>query len=185
MYRQARQWHKWVGVAFCLVFIIIASSGFVLATTDRWEWVKPKTAKGEGSLETSSLTLGDAARSALKAGIPGLSKMEDIGRMEVHTEKNVIKVHSKDGYHEVQICGATGKILGKGRRWDQMAEHVHDLRIFHISLRDFVLPLAAIALFLLALSGAGMSMVPPFRRWKHRKTIGDASKAKKETAARD
>lgn len=88
--------------------------------------------------------------------------------MEIHFDKGVVKVTSKEGFKEVQVCTNTGKVLGDGTRWDQFAENVHDLRVFHINLRDYLLPFVALGLFGLACTGLGIAAVPVIRRRRFR-----------------
>ena len=45
-------------------------------------------------------------------------------------------------------------------------EDIHDLSFFADAAHDYGLPVVALALLLLGLSGVGIFFVPVFRRWK-------------------
>jgi hypothetical protein len=173
VYKLIRKWHKWIGATFALFLLSIALSGFILANKDRWTWIKPATAKGAAPAFTGKLTLAQIAMAAVGSGHPELRTLDDIDRMELHADKSVVKVRSKGGYGEVQVCAFSGRVLAMGTRWDQFAENVHDLRWISVLLRDWVLPFVAIGLAYMALSGVGMVLVPVIRRRRFLRTQRD------------
>lgn len=171
MFRFWRSAHRVIGLASALILIVVALTGFVLANKDRWEWVKPATAEG-GTLSewTQMVPMATVAAAAIGAGLPELRSEADIDRVELHAGKRVFKVRARESWAEVQVCAATGQVLGVGQRWDQLAEQVHDLRWFHPALRDWVLPVAALALSTLAASGVGIYLTPVVRRWRYQRS---------------
>lgn len=171
MFRRLRAIHKWVGVVAALFLALISFTGFMLAIKGKSEAIRPSTRQGQKLAKLSdAVSLGTAAQAAIAVGLPELKSIEDIDRFEYHLGKNVFKVLSAKAYHEVQVDGATGKVLSVGKRNDQMFEDIHDLTFFSEALYDWWLPVVAVGLFTLAVSGLWMYFVPVVRRWKYERT---------------
>lgn len=170
MFRSTRTLHKWIGLFAALFLAVIAVTGFLLATKDSFGWVRPPEAEG-ATLETLAgvVTLNVAAEAAFALGIPELRSHKDIARIDYRPGSNVFKILSKEGYHEVQVDGATGKVLQIAKRTDQLAEDIHDLSFFSDLLNRYALPLVAIVLLGLAISGVGIFFTPIVRRWRFRR----------------
>lgn len=170
MYRSTRAAHRWVGAILALFMATIAVTGFLLATKGTFGWIRPPESKGEKVDNLNAVvSLGTAADAAFALGIPELKDAGDIDRIDYRPKSNVYKVLSKKGYHEVQVDGATGKVLQVARRNDQLAEDIHDLSFFHDLAKDWGLPVVAIGLLGLSLSGIGMFFVPVLRRAKFKR----------------
>ncbi len=170
MYHLVRSFHRWLGIIGALALISIASTGFLLATKDTFGWVKPKTHSGEAMGELSEVvSLDTAAESAFALGIPELRSHADIERIDYRPEKNVFKIVSLRGYHEVQVCGKTGEVLNVAKRVDQIAEDIHDLRYFSEKLHLIGSPAIAVLLFGLGVTGVTIFFVPVVRRWRYRR----------------
>lgn len=168
MFRRLRSLHKWVGVFAALFLALISATGFLLAIKGKSTAIRPDTQKGQ-KLERFADVIGldVAAQAAIRVGLPELRSLSDIDRFEYHVGKNVFKVLSAKAYHEVQVCGATGKVLSVGKRNDQLFEDIHDLSFFSDVLYDWWLPVVAVGLFVLSVSGLYMFGVPVVRRWKY------------------
>jgi uncharacterized iron-regulated membrane protein len=171
MFRFLRTSHRWIGIVASLFLIVISVTGFLLATKDTFGWVKPPTHEGQqvGGL-SEVVSLDSAAKSAFALGIPELKSREDIERIDYRPEKNVFKIVTHRGYHEVQVCGRTGAVLNVAKRVDQIAEDIHDFSFFEERLKLYGLPLVAILLFALGVSGICIFFVPVIRRWKFNRT---------------
>lgn len=170
MYYFFRSFHRWLGIIGALALIIIASTGFLLATKDTFGWVKPKTHSGEELTHLSEvISIDVAAESAFDLGIPELKSHEDIDRIDYRPGKNVFKIVSIEGYHEVQVCGKTGDVLNIAKRVDQMAEDIHDFRYFSEKLHLIGSPMVAVLLFGLGVTGITIFFVPVIRRWRFRR----------------
>jgi hypothetical protein len=61
-------------------------------------------------------------------------------------------------------------VLSVSNRNDQFVENVHDLSFFGDPVHDWLLPLVAVGLFTLGVTGTYMFSVPVFRRAKYRRT---------------
>jgi len=170
MYKFLRNLHKYIGLGACVFLMVISVTGFFLAIKGNVDWMRPKSQTGgEVTSLTDVIGVGVALESAFAVGIPELKSDEDVDRFEYHADKNIYKIISKEGYHEVQIDGSDGKVLSQGKRFDQLNEDIHDLSFFADVAHAWVLPWVAVFLFFLGLSGVIMFFVPVFRRWKFKK----------------
>lgn len=170
MYRKSRALHRWIGLIASLFLIFIAFTGIMLSLKERVDWIRPFNERGaEFASLADVISVEVAAESALSAGMQHLSSVEDIGRFEFHVNRNLYKIHSRDGYDEVQICAVTGDVLRTGVRRDQMFEDWHDLSAFGQIWYDYLLPLIGVALIGLGASGIYMFFVPVFRRIQFRR----------------
>lgn len=156
-----------------MFLVVIAATGFLLATKDVFPWIRPSEAKAsnvEGLNEVISVE--QAARAAFALGIPELQRREDIDRIDYRPKSNIFKVLSKRGYHEVQVDGATGRVVQRAFRLDQFTEDIHDLSIVGTAIRRYWLPLVAVLLFGLGVSGVCIFTVPLVRRARFRRQRG-------------
>jgi len=171
MYHRIRGLHRWLGIIGALFLATIAITGFLLATKDSLGWVKPATKSGEPLTALSGVvSLDQAAKSAFALGIAELQSFQDIERMDYRPEKNVFKIVSLKGYHEVQVCGATGKVLNVAKRVDQLTEDIHDLSWVAGWMHLYWLPVVSILLLGLSMSGLVVYGVPYIRRLRYRRT---------------
>ncbi|HRF59910.1 MAG TPA: PepSY-associated TM helix domain-containing protein [Fimbriimonadaceae bacterium] len=170
MFRSTRALHRWIGIFAALFLAVIAVTGFLLATKDSFGWVRPPEADGAAMEALDEvISLHTAAEAAFQVGIPELKSHKDISRIDYRPGSNVFKVLSKEGYHEVQVDGSSGKVLQVAKRTDQLAEDIHDLSFFSDLLKRYGLPLVAIVLLGLAISGVGMFLTPILRRRRFRR----------------
>lgn len=166
MYRTLRVAHRWIGVFACLFLVLVSASGFLLSLKRSVEWIQPPTRKGTAS--QSVIPIEQVYSAVFAIGIAEMQTIAHIDRVDYRPEKNVFKVLSNEGYHEVQVDGADGSVLSVSQRRDHFFEDLHDLRFFSDHLHTWVLPAVALALFVLGLSGLVMFFVPVARRWKFR-----------------
>ena len=170
MFHFLRTTHRWIGITASIFLIVIASTGFLLATKDTFGWVKPPTHDGQEVAGLGEVvSLDRAAQSAFSLGIPELKTREDIERIDYRPEKNVFKIVTHRGYHEVQVCGRTGDVLNVATRVDQIAEDIHDLSFFEERIKLYGLPIIALLLFGLGVTGVCIYFVPVVRRWKYKR----------------
>jgi len=179
MFHKLRSIHKYVGLFACLFLLVLSVTGFLLAVKGRMDWVRPETKQGAEVTSLAEIVgMQEVADAAFSAGFKELQKMEDIDRLEFHAEDRIFKVISKKGYREVQVDGATGKVLSTGQRNDQLLEDLHDLSFFADAAHSWGLPAVAVGLFVLSCSGLVMYLVPVARRAKFRRQHPDAGKKK-------
>lgn len=169
LYHRLRGWHKFAGLVSCLFLAVISATGFFLAIKGQVSWMRPDTKTGgEISSLEEVISMDQAAKAAFSVGLAELAEPSHIDRMEYHASDNVFKFLSKSGYHEVQVDGKTAEVLSVGRRNDQMAEDIHDMSYFADGLHKYWLPVIAVLLFTLSISGVIMYSVPIWRRYKFR-----------------
>jgi uncharacterized iron-regulated membrane protein len=170
MFRSLRVIHKWIGLFACLFLMLISVTGFLLAFKSKFAWLRPEAMDGqEISSPGEVVSIEQVYEAALGAGYAELSEPGDIDRLEYRPKNNMFKVTSKDGYREVQVDGATGEVLSRGQRNDQLTEDLHDLSWFSDPLHDWVLPAVGVGLFTLSVTGVFMFSTPIYRRWKFKK----------------
>lgn len=170
MFRQTRGFHRWVGILLFPFLLLIAATGFLLATKSTCGFVRPPEADGiEIASLAETITLERAAESVFALGIAELNKREDIDRIDYRPRSNVFKIVSKEGYHEVQVDGKSGEILSVAKRFDQFTEDLHDLSFFSKMLNRYWLPIVAVSLFALTIAGGIIFVTPMIRRAKFRK----------------
>ncbi|MGI8924986.1 MAG: PepSY domain-containing protein [Fimbriimonadales bacterium] len=171
MYHFIRTGHRWVGIIAALFLATIAVTGFLLATKDTFGWVKPPTHDGQKIQGLADVVSVDKAASAAFAlNIPELKTCDDIDRIDYRPNKNVFKIVSVRGYHEVQVDGKTGKVLNVAHRIDQLAEDIHDLSYFADWMHLYWLPVVAIGLITLSITGVAIFVTPIVRRWRYHRS---------------
>lgn len=181
MFHTIRAVHRWIGIVCSLLLIVLACTGFLLALKKRFDWIQPTAQEGQSLASMHEVVpIGQVAEAVFAVGIPELQTHEDFYRFELHVSKNLFKVMSKEGYHEVQVDARTGKVLSVGRRNDNLIESIHDLSFFGDPPHDWGLPLVALGLFSLGASGIYMFSVPLVRRWRFRKQQARAAGRKPE-----
>ncbi len=169
-YRFLRTAHRWVGLVCSLALLVISLTGILLATKSWLGIVRPPESEGtkiSGAHEIVSLDTVVAA--AFSVGIKELQETKHIDRVDYRPKRNVFKVVSKEGYHEVQVDGKTGKVLQVASRVDQFTEKIHDMSILGDKFREFVLPVIGFGLFALSVTGIVIFFNPIWRRWQFKK----------------
>jgi uncharacterized iron-regulated membrane protein len=173
MYHFIRKFHRWIGVIIGLVIILIASTGILLALKREFAWIQPPTLAGEKTEDFKDvISIEEAITIALSQGLDDLSEISHIDRVDYRPNKNVFKVVSGAGLHEVQVNGSTGEVLSIGLRRDNLFEAIHDLSFFSEFLRKFFLPIVGLSLLLIACSGFVIFFVPIVRRARFRREHG-------------
>lgn len=160
--RRFRALHRCTGALLFFFFFWVAISGFFLG------WKKhsggvilPDTQRGEGRELAEWLpvdSLGKLAVAALNTELPGLAT--EIDRMDIRPGKGVAKVRFDGHYAEVQVDGATGKILQIAVRRSDWLEAIHDGSIVESWLglnggyfKVFYTSVMALALLLFTVTG--------------------------------
>lgn len=172
MYHRLRSLHRWIGLIASLFLICLAVTGTLLALKNTTGWVRPPESKGAKVESLSQLvTMHEAAEAAFGLGIPDLSHMGHIDRIDYRPKNNVFKIVSKEGYHEVQVDGKTGEVLQRAYRVDQFVEDIHDLSLFSDVMNGYFLPAVGVGLLTLGISGVVIFFVPVVRRMRARKRV--------------
>lgn len=172
MYHRTRALHRWIGFFASLFLAVISVTGFFLAMKDRFAFMRPPVQEA-AKLERAQdiLPVAQVLQIAYDAGHPELSEIKEVDRVDYRPKDNVFKVVSKDGYREIQVDGTEGKIVSNAFRNDQLMEDIHDMSFFSDLMHGYLLPVVAVCLCTLSISGIIIFLVPIVRRWKfkHRK----------------
>jgi uncharacterized iron-regulated membrane protein len=169
-YRFLRTAHRWVGLICSLFLLVISLTGILLATKSWLGVVRPPESEGaEISGPHEIVSLDRVVAAAFAVGINELQEVKHIDRVDYRPKRNVFKVLSKEGYHEVQVCGKTAKVLQVAKRVDQFTENIHDMSIVGAGFREFALPVVGLGLFLLSLTGITIFFNPILRRWQFKR----------------
>jgi hypothetical protein len=126
--RITRKIHRWMGITLFIIFIIISITGFLLGwKKNSGDLLLPKTRKGTTENTVGWLPLSDL-KSKGDLALDSLSIKNDrqIDRMDVRPSKGIIKLRYRENFVEVQLDGATGKVLSVGSRNADLIEHIHD-----------------------------------------------------------
>lgn len=126
--RQYRKLHRYVGSVLVIFFFTVAVTGLLLG----WKkhsggYILPNTEKGSSnnlSAWKPLNTLATAAQHALHKQDSSLSTVID--RMDVRADKGTVKVSFKGNFYEVQVDGATAKVLAINLRKSDVIEQIHD-----------------------------------------------------------
>ncbi|MDX2066769.1 MAG: PepSY-associated TM helix domain-containing protein [Fimbriimonadaceae bacterium] len=180
MFRVLRSAHRWVGLTASVFLLILSVTGFLLAIKSRVAWMRPPMTDAQRvSSSAEIVSMERVMTSVLARGIPEIRSLADVDRIDYRPKDNVFKVLSKTGYQEVQVDGSTGEVLSVAVRNDQITEDIHDLSIVSKVAHEYALPLIAVALGALAISGISISLVPVLRRRKYRSRAVSSAASKK------
>ncbi len=126
--RDYRKLHRYIGSSLVFFLLIMTITGILLGWKKHsGSMILPKTEKGSSSelAAWQSLdTLAKAAQSALQLHDATLNT--SIDRMDVRADKGTIKVTFLHHYYEVQLDGATAKVLAINLRKSDIIEQIHD-----------------------------------------------------------
>lgn len=160
--RWYRKLHRYTGSWLLFFFFSIAITGLLLG----WKkhsggYILPDTEKGSSTNLAEWLSfdsLQHIAQRVVQEKLPGYDGTID--RMDVRPDKGTVKVSFKDHFYEVQVDGATGKVLAVNLRKSDIIEQLHDGSIldtlFNINNGAVKLgytTLAGLGLLILSISG--------------------------------
>jgi len=161
--------HKWTGIIAGLILLNLAVTGFLLLVKKDYGWIQPATQRGsEGTLDRF-ITIEELVASVLAANHPDFQSVDDIDRVDLRLSKRVHKVRSKRNYAEIQIDAVTGKVLSVDWRPSDLIERLHDGSFFADGVHDYVMPLVAVSLAFLFVSGLYLWLSPLLRKRRNKK----------------
>ncbi len=159
--------HKWVGVSIALFLVLLSATGFLLLLKE-YAWIQPPTQAGAAGTIDELLPLGDAWARVKATGDADFATDADLDRIDVRPGKRVYKFRSRHNHAEVQVDAVTGAILSRSERMSDWLETLHDGSWLGKPVHDVVMPLVAILLFFLVLSGLWLWISPFVRRRRRR-----------------
>jgi uncharacterized iron-regulated membrane protein len=156
-----------MGLTASVFLLVLSVTGFLLAIKSRVAWMRPPVIEAQSVASPAEIVSMDRVMaSVLARNIPEIQSLGDVDRIDYRPKQNVFKVLSKEGYQEVQVDGRTGEVLAVSLRTDQITEDIHDFSIMSKLAHEYALPLVAVTLGGLAISGICISIVPVLRRRK-------------------
>ena len=168
-YRFFWQAHKWVGLTVAAFLLLIAVTGFLLLLKKDFAWIQPPTQKGTKGEMAAFLSIDEAWKRVEATGHPDFRTRDDVDRIDVRPSKRVYKFRSEHNHTEIQVDAITGAVLSTDSRTSDVLEALHDGSWFAEPVHDYWMPLVAIGVVFLSLSGIWLWLRPIFSRRARRK----------------
>ncbi len=124
-----RKIHRWTGISLFVFFTIVALTALILGwKKNAGELIMPSTQKGSATELAYWLPLDSLHSIACRALHDSVSAALslDLDRIDVRMDKGIAKFLFIERYWEVQLDGASGRVLNIGRRYSDFFENVHD-----------------------------------------------------------
>jgi uncharacterized iron-regulated membrane protein len=163
-YRIWRKTHKWIGIIYSLVLLNFSITGLLLLEKKEYEWIQPATRVGAEGVEKDFIDMQNLMEVVYSHGHQDFQNLSDIDRIDFRPGKRVYKVRSQHNHSEIQVDAVTGKIMHVDRRMSDLLESLHDGSFFGDWIHSIFMPLVAIAVILLTLSGLYLWLVPVLRK---------------------
>mgnify|MGYP003624545380 CR=1 FL=1 len=127
--RTFRKVHRLTGAFLFIFFFFVSITGILLGWKNNSNGlILPKTEIGISTELDKWLTINSLHKKActiLQDSIsPNLSL--EIDRIDIRKNKGIVKFVFENHYWEVQLDGATGKLLNLGKRHSDFIENIHD-----------------------------------------------------------
>jgi uncharacterized iron-regulated membrane protein len=161
--------HRWIGITIGLVLLVSAATGFLLLIKKRAACIQPPTHVGAAGDPEQYRPLHEVYAAVFALGLPQLRSEADIERVDFRPDKRMHKVHSHRDYVEVQVDAVTLQTHGPSVRRSDWIEQLHDGTLVGGWMHDWVMPLVAVSLLALALTGYALWLWPKWRRLRLRR----------------
>ena len=154
--RSFRSVHRKFGIALFAFFFIVGVTGILLG----WKKhsggiIQAKSQQGTSADFSKWLSLqelNDIAEQVLKDSL-GQDFSAEVDRIDIRKDKGIVKFNYLNHFSEIQLDGATGKVLSVNHRRSDFIEKIHDGSIidFYLKTTD-----GQIKLFYTSLMGLGL-----------------------------
>ncbi len=127
--RTVRVIHRTTAILLFLFFFVIASTGILLGWKKNSNGkILPDTRRGTSSELAGWLPLDSLHRNACRILYDSVSPLSsaELERIDIRMDRGVVKFVFREGYREVQLDGATGRLLHSGIRYSDLIENIHD-----------------------------------------------------------
>ncbi|MFM1873737.1 MAG: hypothetical protein RL398_3159 [Planctomycetota bacterium] len=161
--------HRWIGVAAGLLLLLSAGTGLLLLVKKDYAWLQPPMMKAEAGDAAALQPLQKVYEAVFALGLPEFRSEADIDRIDFRPAKRVHKVVSVHDHQEVQVCAITLRTSGPNPRRSDWLEQLHDGSWFGGFAHAWLMPLAALALLYLGVSGYVMWLWPKWQRRRKRR----------------
>jgi uncharacterized iron-regulated membrane protein len=164
LFKFFRETHKWTGIVLAVVFIEMGATGFLLLQKKRFDWIQPPTRTGAPGDVATLITLPEVLAVVLEQGHPDFRDVGDIDRIDFRPAARVHRVHSRHNHSELQVDAVTGEVLSLAPRRSDWLEDLHDGSLLGDWAHAVLLPLTAVILVFLSVSGLYLWLQPIYRR---------------------
>lgn len=175
--------HKWIGITVAVFFVVISVTGTMLLLKKNVAWLQPPTQRGAEGDIADFLPIQDVLATAFESGHPDFRSIDDIDRIDFRPGKRVHKVRSKHNNAEIQVDAITGEILSIDVRRSDLIEQIHDGSIVGDWFKVWFMPLVALCMLLLVVSGLWIWIQPIIRRKRRKKQTHPALGSTRQTDA--
>ncbi|MEZ6037369.1 MAG: PepSY-associated TM helix domain-containing protein [Planctomycetota bacterium] len=165
--------HRWLGVAAGVLLGLCAITGGLLLLKKDFAALQPPIVRGVDGPPEQLRPLAEVYAAVFALGVPELQSEQDIDRIDFRPEKRVHKVISRHGDVEVQVCAITLRTSGPNVRRSDWLERLHDGSWAGEWMHGAVMPVVAVVLLFLAISGYVMWLVPKWKK-RRRRRVPDA-----------
>jgi uncharacterized iron-regulated membrane protein len=126
--RFARKIHRYLGIFLFLFFFIVAITGLLLGWKNNSNGtILPKTQKGITNNAHHFLSIAELSKIALtKIQKLKPNQIWELDRIDVRTEKGLVKFTFKDSFWEIQLDASNGNMLQTAYRYSDIFEKIHD-----------------------------------------------------------
>jgi uncharacterized iron-regulated membrane protein len=131
--RAVRKVHRTTAIMLFFFFFLIASTGIILGWKKNSNGkILPDTYRGTSTELRDWLPVDSLYKNACKIMRDSLSSgvSVELDRMDIRPDKGSVKFIFTEGYREIQLDGATGKLLHMSVRYSDLIENIHDGTIF-------------------------------------------------------
>ena len=170
--------HKWTGIILGVVFLQFAVTGFLLLSKKDYAWIQPPIQQGAEGEVGDFITLQEVFTRVFDRNHPDFKSLEDIDRVDFRPGARVHRVHSKHNYAEIQIDAITGKVLSEDWRASDLIEDLHDGQFYAAWTHNYLMPVVAISLACLWLSGLYMWLWPVIQKRRRKTAAAERAAAK-------
>lgn len=127
--RFSRKTHKYLALIFLVFFLVMAITGALLGLKKHsGDLLLPKTYVGTSTDLKNWLPIDSLHKMALQVLRDSVSKdlSPELDKIDIRRDKGTVKFVFENHYTDIQIDGATGKLLNIGVRRSDFIEHLHD-----------------------------------------------------------
>ncbi len=164
-FRYSKSIHKWIAIVLAIPLIIIFSTGILLISASKIQWLQPspvikKTAEAKEGIVLSFDRILEIAKTVPEAEI---RSWNDVTQIDARPKASVVRVRAKN-FWEVQIDGNTGEIVSSAKRWKTFFVLVHEGSWFANWVKTWIFLPSGIGALLLWISGLLIWLIPFFRK---------------------
>jgi uncharacterized iron-regulated membrane protein len=152
-YKIIWEMHKWVGIVSALLLINVSVTGLLLLEKKKFAWLQPPTQTGAPGTEADFITVQELLACVGELNHPDFPDVAAIDRIDFRPDKRVFKVRSQYHNAEIQVDAIDGSILSVATRRSDLIECLHDGSWYAPWMHGVLMPLAAVANFLLVITG--------------------------------